>query len=203
MLPINDELIWFPERGYGYYPVTVGAAPYDEAYFEKYVGYENTEIGRRINEFRVGLARKHCDCVIDVGIGSGTFVAAHGNALGYDINPAGVRWLKDRGVFADPYDGCDAVTCWDSLEHIPYPTELLSRVREKVIVSIPIFDNAEHVLKSKHFRKDEHFWYFTRQGFINFMAKAGFRVIEHSLMETLLGRDGIETFVFTRSKESR
>ena len=41
------ELVWLPERGMGYYPVS-GLPPYDAAYFDKYVEYAATTMGHRV-----------------------------------------------------------------------------------------------------------------------------------------------------------
>jgi len=65
-------------------------------------------------------------------------------------------------------------------------------------VSLPIFRDAHHARTSKHFRPDEHYWYWTRAGFIWFAERCGFSVIEHNTMESLAGREDIETFVLAR-----
>lgn len=195
----GDSLIFYPEKGVGFYPVKCDGV-YDESYFEKYKAYTDTEIGHKLNESRVDMVRRHYHGpVVDIGIGCGDFVSACGDAFGYDINPAGIKWLKQRNLWSDPYNAkVTAITCWDSLEHIEKPWELLNQVREWVFVSIPIFEDSGHILRSKHFRKDEHFWYFTHQGFIEFMNFYGFNMIEYSNMETEIGRDGIGSYVFRR-----
>lgn len=200
---LNDSLVWLPERGMGYYPVPLDDAPYDADYFAKYQTYAGSDIGRSLNAYRVALVDKYVSAdVVDIGIGCGTFIEARGTARtkGYDINPAGVVWLKDRGLYVDLYasEGVDAITCWDSLEHIPEPHKLLSRVKRYVFVSIPIFEGPDHVLASKHYRKDEHLWYFTHGGLIRWMAGYGFGLIESDDGETKAGREGIGTFVFKR-----
>jgi hypothetical protein len=65
-------------------------------------------------------------------------------------------------------------------------------------VSCPIYENSEHILRSKHFRKDEHCWYWTEQGLITFMRHYGFEVVESNRMESDIGREDIGTFVFKR-----
>lgn len=198
--------VWLPEHGIGYYPVRLSENTYDDSYFAKYQQYAETEMGRAITAARVGLVTRYCaeDPVIDIGIGCGDFIAARGGATyGYDINRAGVRWLIAHDKLRDPYvDRArgfhPAITCWDSLEHIPDPGQLLSRVSGFVFVSVPIFRDAEHILRSKHFRKDEHFWYWTDAGIRLFMSCHGFRVVEANQMETDLGREGITTYAFQR-----
>jgi hypothetical protein len=54
------------------------------------------------------------------------------------------------------------------------------------------------VLKSKHYRKDEHYWYFSKAGLIIFMDRLGWKLREVSDVETILGREGITSFAFRR-----
>lgn len=188
-----------PELGIGWYPVT--AQPYDDAYWEKYRRYDASPIGDALTACRLAIVRRYCGDrpVVDVGIGGGRFVQEHGNAQGFDVNPRAVEWLKARKKFFDPYKSeVDSLSFWDSLEHIHNPEGLLRRVQKFVFVSLPIFRDADHVLASKHFRPDEHCWYFTRSGFLIFMARFGFHPIEESTMEQDAGREDIMTFAFAR-----
>lgn len=195
-----DELVYYPESGYGFYPVKSDGV-YDESYFEKYKAYTDTPMGRALNQARLDLvARHYAGPVVDIGIGCGDFVAAYDGAFGYDVNPAGIKWLKDNCLWADPYTAkVTAVTCWDSLEHIANPAILLNQVLGWVFVSIPIFENCEHILRSKHFRKDEHYLYFTHPGFVKYMAKHGFEMVEYNAMESFLGREDIGSYAFRRA----
>jgi hypothetical protein len=54
------------------------------------------------------------------------------------------------------------------------------------------------VLRSKHFRPQEHIWYFTREGLVNAMKACGFSLVAESDFETELGREDIGTFAFRR-----
>ena len=65
-------------------------------------------------------------------------------------------------------------------------------------MSIPIFEDGEHVLRSKHYRKDEHVWYFTARGLINVFADCGFDLVDMSRIETDIGREDIGSFAFKR-----
>lgn len=199
---LSASLCWLPEHGIGWYPVH--ETRYDADYFEKYRQYEDTELGQQILQARLDLVARHYrGCVLDVGIGSGQFVAARQNTYGYDVNPAGVAWLRARNRYVDLYVSPDAgwspaLTFWDSLEHIPDPGAAVARAARWVFASLPIFDDAAHVLRSRHFRRDEHYWYFTRDGFVDWMAAQGFVVREENDAESLLGRDGIMSFAFER-----
>lgn len=198
LLDSFGQLQWRPECGIGWYPVS--AQPYDLHYWEKYVGLDSSPIGERLTWCRLDLVQKfHAGSVVDIGIGGGKFVRSHPCASGYDINPAAIAWLTKIGKFVDPFSSVvEAATFWDSLEHIHDPSQLLRNVRRFCFVSLPIFSDCEHVLRSKHFKPDEHCWYFTRRGFETFMRFFGFQVIHECTMEQDAGREDIETFVFER-----
>lgn len=203
------RLTWLPAIGVGYYPVTAGAAPYDRAYFERFGRQADSQIGRALMNARVDLvADYHAGELVDVGIGSGAFVELRNsggrfppNTFGFDVNPCGLAWLKDRQLYADPYvRRVRAVSFWDVLEHIPDFPKILANVTDWVFISIPIFTDANHVLRSRHFRPTEHVWYFTAEGLINVMAQLGFRHVYQDNVETRLGREDIGSFVFRRAK---
>lgn len=156
---------------------------------------------------RVDLVNRHfAGTVVDIGIGSGAFLerrngagAGRPNTFGFDVNPIAAAWLKSRSLWLDPYQGqVPAVTLWDVLEHIPDFGALLDRVSAWVFVSIPIFTSAQHVLRSKHFRRDEHVWYFTSEGLIRTFDGCGFDLAAMNTVETDLGREDIGSFVFRR-----
>ena len=192
----SDNLIWFDSWGVGYYPVRDN--PYNEDYFEKYVGYEKTDIGKQLNQARIDLVNRHgANKICDIGIGSGMFLKSFPDATGFDINPIAVKWLRENGRWMRD-EVVDSMTFWDSLEHIHNPTKLLSMVGRFAFVSCPIYRNQFHVLRSKHFRPDEHCWYFTFDGAVAFMQNFRFRLIEFNTMEQDLGREDIGTFVFKR-----
>lgn len=194
-------MTWIDDPGIGYLPLT-GAQPYDATYFEKYLGYAQTDLGRALNEARLALVARHwTGSIVDIGIGCGQFVESRPATWGYDVNPAGVEWLRARSLYLNPYRyDTRAITCWDSLEHIADPTPLLAGVREMVFVAVPIFRNLAHVRASKHFRPDEHCWYFTRRGLIEFMGAHAFTCVEENDDETRLGREDIRSFAFRRAR---
>lgn len=204
----RHSLTWFPELGVGYYECH--GAPYDAAYFARYQRQAATPMGEALTLQRVQLVKRHLGDlalrtrpVLDVGIGSGAFVEACRAegiaAYGYDVNPAGVRWLEQRELYRDLYGAAHPiVTFWDALEHIRDLRSALARCCWWVFVALPIFRDGEHVLRSKHFRRDEHYWYFTRDGFRRFVQAEGFEVLDIVATETALGREDIETFVLRR-----
>ena len=191
--------VWNEDAGVGYLPLE--QTPYDQDYFDKYVGYSTTAFGVTLNLARSLLVNRvvTMGSMVDVGIGSGHFMDTVG-CYGYDINPVAVTMLEDQGMFLDPFvESVESATFWDSLEHIGDIEHLLKNVRKFAIVSIPIFTGLDHVLRSKHFRRDEHCWYFTDKGFKKFMDGHGFQVIEQNRMETELGREDIGTYICKRA----
>jgi hypothetical protein len=143
--------------------------------------------------------------LLDYGIGSGAFIERRNQlsrrTYGYDINPAGIAWLKARQLWVDVplyNEPVRAMSMWDVLEHIDDFPAMLDKISDWLFVSLPIFRDAEHVLRSKHYRKDEHFWYFTRRGLLDVMSELGFELIIESDMETKAGREDIGAFAFRR-----
>ena len=140
--------------------------------------------------------------LIDIGIGSGAFIEARQRSqptFGHDVNPAGIEWLAWHNLFRNPYAGSfDAASMWDVLEHMPNYPGLLGHIRSWLFLSLPLFRDAEHVLRSKHFRPMEHCWYFTRDGLLFAMKQCGFALVTENMMETDLGREDIGTFAFRR-----
>lgn len=206
----QGELVWFPERGLGWYPAQVQPNTYGQEYFDKYVQYEDTDMGDALLDRRLGLVDHWVgdQDVVDVGIGCGSFIKARNqdcvggrprNTWGYDVGEPMIEWLEVFDLWRSPYDSpTDNITCWDSLEHMPDPAALIERVKGMVFISIPIFDGPEHVLKSKHFRKDEHYWYWTEEGLIRWFNSLHFKLVDSSRMEEKCGREGIGTYVFAR-----
>lgn len=194
---LTDCLLWSDELGMGFHP----RAPmnYSGPYFEKYQQLDATPMGAALTRARVELVRRHfAGQVVDIGIGGGRFVT-EAQAMGYDVNAEAVAWLKQQDRYYDPYrHHAEAITCWDSLEHIPEPEKLLDRVGEWLFVSMPIYDSQAHCLQSKHFKPGEHVWYFTLHGFIAWCERQGFELMEVNHAESELGREGITSFAFRR-----
>lgn len=194
----DGHLVFIPEKGIGYY--NVEPCEYAEDYFEKYRKLAETEIGKALASARVDLVNKYTHGeVVDIGIGSGAFIEARGaKTYGDDINEVARNWLDDRCLLRNLADGVESACFWDSLEHFEYPEEAVSYVDKYCFISMPIYRDAYHVLKSKHYRKDEHYWYFTKQGLIDWMDENGFDFVEYSDIETRIGREDIGSFVFKR-----
>ena len=194
----GNRLIWWPELGMGYHPQE--PMSYEDDYWEKYIEYDKTEMGAKLTEVRCRLVNQHttADDLVDIGIGGGLFVRTM-DCCGYDINKKANEWLLNVGRYRNPHiRPVKAITCWDSLEHIPNPIPLLNNVKEWVFVSIPVFDNGEQVTSSKHYRPGEHIWYWTHAGFVTYMYHNGFKMVSCSMEETKLGREDINSYAFKR-----
>jgi hypothetical protein len=197
------HLQWDSQAGIGYFPPYYLASPYDEAYFENYRKLAATQIGQRLLDERLALVQRYIafSALLDVGIGSGAFVERRLQYRGYDVNEAGIAWLKERDLYRDLYaHPVNNATFWDSLEHIEDPAKALRQVQHFAFVSLPIFRDMAHALTSKHFKPGEHIWYFTRDGFWRWSEAQGFKVRECNDMETNLGREDILTFVLQRAE---
>lgn len=191
----------FSWRGdHGYYPVEDEC--YDDAYFNKYVGYALTPAGQAITRERVALVdRWSKGPVIDVGIGCGDFLRnLSRECYGYDVCLPGIEWLKVHQKWVDlaTLGRAKVLTFWDSFEHIRNPFPLPSLATEAVFLTIPIFRDARHARRSKHFRPTEHYWYFTFDGLLKRFKN--FELVEWNKMEEKYGREDVQTFAFRRRK---
>lgn len=177
---------------------------YADEYFDRYKSYEGSETSKKLNLARTNITEKYCTKILDVGIGSGEFIKSSKiKVLGYDINLLAVNWLIENGIYANPFESTpdiDGWTFWDSLEHMTDPHSILSLVKkgQYVFISMPIFNDILDVKKSKHYKPNEHYYYFTAKGMKKYMADLYFELIEISDCETLAGRESILTFVFKR-----
>lgn len=205
----DGDLYLCPEMGMAYQIDRTKSVPYDAEYWFKYVGYESTPMDDRLNAIRVGLAAMHGKHVLDVGIGSGSFLRAclvEGLVgYGYDVNPVAIDWLKEQGRFADPYSRekvCEVVTCWDSFEHLAEPDRfLLALVPGQVLlIALPIYFDLRSIRGSKHYRPDEHYTYWTPWGLASYLASFGYELLSYDLPETRAGRESIGTFAFQKVK---
>ena len=205
---IKDELIWLPEKGVGYFPVDNQVVNYDN-YYDEWVRRESTSIGKCLNEFRIELVNSYTNgLILDIGIGCGTFIKKRGNCVGYDICSKSSYLLQNSGLFFNPYsenklwNKIEGITFFDSLEHIECPERLFKNIKSQYLfVIIPIFEDLSSLLHSKHFKKHEHYFYFTDKGLIGFMEYYGFEMLERREDEERCGREDIGAYVFKRPKE--
>ncbi len=195
----TGSLHWDEERGYGFDstpPMTYSG----NGYFEKYRQLDTSPMGVDLTQARSDLVSEWYkgDDIIDIGIGGGLFCITHG-AYGYDVSEEAVDWLTINGMYRDPYlHGADALTFWDSLEHIPDPAAIVAKARRWVFVSMPIYMSKRHCLASKHYKPGEHLHYWTHAGLTTWFAERGFVCMECNDAETQIGREGILSYAFKR-----
>ncbi len=196
----DDDLMLCEAHGIAYQRDMSHRVTYDDAYFNKCLGYEGKEIANRINVGRIGLVNRYVPMgvVIDVGIGSGEFIKLRPGTLGFDVNPVALEWLRSEGLSEDDLSRAAGVTFWDVIEHVEEPAEYFGKLIAGALLfcSLPIFEDIRRVRESKHYRPGEHLYYWTRQGFIDWMSRHGFLPLERSSFETNAGRECIESFVF-------
>lgn len=177
---------------------------YEGQYFEHYQKLDATPMGGLLTRARLELVGKYCkpNETVDIGIGGGRYVLESGG-FGFDVCDDAIEWLRTADRYVDPYHRMwegkvKAITCWDSLEHIPEPEKLLAHAKNWLFVSMPIYEGPEDATQSKHYKPGEHLHYWTLQGFISWCAEQGFECIEVNHAETELGREGITSFAFKR-----
>lgn len=202
---LDGDLIVCREQGFAYQHDMSKSVPYDAAYFDKYVGYEGQEIAQRINVARAGLVNKFVGPdakVLDIGIGSGEFIKSRPNTFGFDVNPKAADWLKRRFLWCEGFEFelFDGVSFWDVLEHVPEPAQYFDRMKDGawLFTSIPVFTDLGKIRTSKHYRPNEHYYYWTKNGFIGWLAMHGFRCFEANEDETKAGRESIMSFAFRK-----
>jgi SAM-dependent methyltransferase len=176
----DNDLMLCEARGIAYQKyMNQGRVEYDAEYFKKVEAYDGSPIARAVNAGRCELLLRHLAAgasVLDWGAGSGAFIrdaAAAGFAVkGYDVNPQALHRLTTGGLVAkDPYE-FDAVTLWDTIEHMEQAESVLRAVRKgaHLFVSVPVFEDLRRIRESKHYRPGEHLYYWTPGGFVQWMG---------------------------------
>jgi hypothetical protein len=195
----QGELIIDIQKGMAYFP-DKETIQYDTTYLDKIKTKTKKKV---INKIRKELVDKLCPngMILDVGCGDLSFINTIHRAYGYDIIPETVHNLGDK--YRNPIERIPSdvkgLTFWDSLEHMPQPRLILDKVKDQtVFVSIPIIQDMRTVRQWTHYRPGEHLWYFTNNGFLDWMAKMGLMCIEHTEDETKAGREDIQSYVFRR-----
>lgn len=196
------DLMLCTDNGLAYQADRKHIISYDELYFDKCTGYEGQPIAKAINAARIAMVSRHVGMnrVLDIGIGSGEFIKLRPNTLGFDVNPVATSWLKRNDLWCEYPKHFGAVTMWDVIEHVPDPEIYLKHIQlhARLFVSIPIVYALGAIRTSKHYRPGEHLTYWTEDGFVDWMDKHGFLVLERNDNEIQAGRESILSFAFRR-----
>jgi hypothetical protein len=199
---LDQDLALNTKEGIAYQKDMSFEFEYGEKYFETYVGYKDTPMEIRLNKCRNDLVSRHYGngYMVDIGIGSGAFIRSRPMTHGKDVNRVAIEWLCKEHKHCIGLNNYPALSFWDVLEHVKQPQEYLDLVRNGayIFVSIPIFEDLKKIRESKHYRPNEHLYYFTEKGFINWLSWYGFKLLEVNQEETLAGREGITSFAFKR-----
>jgi 2-polyprenyl-3-methyl-5-hydroxy-6-metoxy-1,4-benzoquinol methylase len=137
---------------------------------------------------------------IDVGVGNGSFLftaAEYGfDAIGIDARPYLLDTLKKFGYCVEnadatsyDYDGATVVVLADVLEHIPYPKDLLKRIREKLdgalFVSCPNMDSVSwrymDTVGNPYWTELEHYHNFTRVRLEALLKECGYTPVYYGV----------------------
>jgi hypothetical protein len=200
----DGDLMLCRDFGVAYQIDQSNLCAYDDAYYNKCASYEGQEIANKINAGRIALVNKYVGTarVVDVGIGSGEFIKSRPNTWGHDVNPAGIEWLRRNDLWAKSLLPFAGATFWDVLEHVPTPEEYLKQIQlhSFLFCSIPLFYALGAIRASKHYRPNEHLYYFTEQGFVDWMERHGFLLLGMQDFEIQAGRESIYSFAFKRNR---
>ena len=90
----------------------------------------------------------------------------------------------------------DAITFWDSLEHMKRLGIVPLLNGRYVFISTPIIDGVRDLLKWKHFRPDEHVWYFSEQALVKLFKKWGYALQSVDSFEVQCGRSDVLSYCF-------
>lgn len=195
-------LMWDEKKGFGR---LTSHRDLKEEYWEHYEQFEEAPATELLYKIRHKLCSDYAagNDILDFGVGNGAFIKRKPDEVrvfGYDVDAQAVAWLLEEKLWFDPYilKAPGVVTFWDCLEHLPNLDEVLSLCPNFVICSLPVFEGREKVLGSKHFKPNEHIWYFSVEGFKEFMHERGFVCMMAKDLEGLAGREEIFSFVFKR-----
>lgn len=203
----DGDLVLCQEHGVAYqadmnHRAAPGVNAEGENYFDHYAPMGGSEIARKLYAGRVEFVNKRVGTapVLDTGIGCGDFIKSRPNTFGQDVNPKGIQWLKDNGKYRDDMESFKAFTFWDVLEHVENPSDYFKRIPDgsHVFVSLPVFMDLSDIRQSRHYKPGEHLYYWTGDGFIQWMERHRFHLLERSDFETQAGRDSVRSFAFEK-----
>ena len=202
----SDDDLMLTTAGIAYQADMTARVEYGDGYLAKIAGYDAT-IAATVNRGRCALLARHAASgatVLDFGAGDGAFLREARSwgfdAKGFEVIRSAADALAAEGLYDDDPGMFDAVTAWDSIEHMDDPGRMLRRITRGALFccSLPIFGDLRGIRHSKHYRPGEHLLYFTDEGFVDWMKRYGFRLLERSDHEVKAGRESIGAYAFCR-----
>jgi len=156
---------------------------YGKMYLEKYKQLATTPLSRKIHLARWNLIYKYLKfgVILDYGCGPNTFnsyAPVEYTVFGYDINPE----CKQSKI---PEVNFNAVTFWDSLEHIHnFYNEIEKLKPDYLFISTPNLKSVKNgIIDWKHYRPQEHIYYFDIDSLIVILANLGYKILESNYIE--------------------
>lgn len=160
---------------------------------------------RRLN-FSIDLVSKDTTTLVDVGCGNGIFALMlqkkrpEIDSTSVDRSETALKYVKTKSKVGDitslPFEdkSFDCVTCFQVLEHIPYPVyetvlNELSRIAKKsIIVSVPYQEKTEQDITQcpachTIFNAELHLRKYFDKDVQQLFSKFGFRYKKHKLIE--------------------
>jgi len=165
------------------------------------IQYDNAYVGqaafshKSTANLRVGYILEHIPAselisVLDFGSGQGHFVKNMNSVIptsAYDL--ANLPELEDFYI-QNPYQyNFSLVTFFDSLEHCYDIGWVISNIKARYIcISVPwCHSYSEYwMTKWRHFKPNEHLWYFTEKSLLTFMDRMGYNCLYRGNIEDCL-----------------
>lgn len=196
-----SEFVWFCTNcGRGESVAEFNSNVYDSNYMESYIKRGATDVGKRLTASRVGLTSYFLPTdleLADFGCGAGNFIveaskfwkvtgieATEAGALAVHFHTNQTVVSYDKFISGDKQ--YDAITFFDSLEHVPNLNQFFSKIMDClklngiVVVTMPELPNqmAPQDFKDwRHNKPYEHLSYFTQDGFKRFLNQYEVKIL--------------------------
>jgi hypothetical protein len=171
---------------------------YGQDYFEEFERRSNSPIAKRLYQFRQSYAESlgNEGPILDYGSGYGVIVLSDVNNRWYgtDINPYCKKHLGSKYVDPSAIGDFETVCFFDVLEHFQDPIAILGLPQGKVVVTIPLKSTLKDLSNWKHWKPKEHFLYATPKGFEELVVSCNYRILDHNMVESSIGRQDIHTY---------
>lgn len=117
--------------------------------------------------------------VLEVGPGNGTLLNVlkkHcDEAFGFDVAPTEFSTISRTAATSTPWD---LLVACDVIEHFRNVDDLFQYKFEHALITVPCLpDDLSEMANWRHFKPDEHLWYFTKTSFWNWITARGYDVI--------------------------